>query len=139
MADDTTPMATSIGAQIDQVIGASSTLSPASKKLMEQMYTKFSDRVVPALSQSDDIPVGYWIALVGDTMSPGARFRASGVEKKEILLQVLYLVIDNEVPEATRAGVRGMVDTTVSPAIDLAVYFVYQVKPKCKAACKPCR
>lgn len=110
--------------------------------LIARMYEKYRSRLAAVFNSQDfdDLDVFFWIDLIGDMMNLAKTYKVSGTEKKQILLSVLAIVIDNEIPEEKRGAAHAFVNTTISPSIDLAVYFMHQVAPKCRKfwQCKCC-
>ena len=125
---------------VDQILQKNVRLSMQDRQLIARMYDKFRGRIAPALSGQDydNLDVFFWIDVIGDMMTLAKTFKVPGMEKKEIVLEVLDLVVENEVPEGKQAAVRNLIQTTVSPAIDLAVYFLNHIKPKCKSLFRHC-
>lgn len=125
-----------LGTEIDKRIAANPVLSDESRTLIARIYNKFRHRIAPALRGNNDPML--WIELISDMMALANRFKVSGPERKEILLEVIDMVIENEIPESERSSARFIVSTVVSPAIDLAVKFAEKIWPSCRKRVFPC-
>ena len=133
---DTPALTTSIQTHVGKNVRLDAEKDP---QLIARMYDKFRHRVGPMLAEQDweDVSVFFWIEIVGDMMHLAKTFKnVPGARKKAILLEVLDLVIESETPTERHAMLRKIVQTTVAPAIDLAAYYVTQIKPGCKKLCK---
>lgn len=97
-------------------------LTPHAQKLIADLYTLFRHRIGPALvsGSGDD---AFWLSIVLDMMVVAGKSRVNGRQKKAALLEVLKLVIHNEVSPNSRNAAHAIVDTVISPGIDLAVAF----------------
>lgn len=125
---------------INDVLSTNSKLSDASKEKMAELYERFRDRVHSALTHQVVDQTAFWIELVGDMMTLCNTFNVPGVEKKEMLLEVINIVIDNEVPVNDRTLLRSFITLTISPAIELAIYFYNtQNIKKCCASIFSCK
>lgn len=112
----------SLASAIDRAIKVNAELRPEHREMIAKMYNRFRDRLAPVLRNGTFEPFA-WIELIGDMMTMAKKFKAESAQKKQIVLEVLHLVIENDVPEEYRDSVRSIVDISVSPAIDLAIYF----------------
>ena len=133
---DTPELTTAIRTHVDQNAHLDPEKDP---QLIARMYEKFRFRVGPMLAEEDwdDISVFVWIDVIGDMMTVARKWKSvPGGRKKQILLEVIDLVIESECPPERHAMLRKVVRTTVAPAIDLAAYYVTQIKPGCKKLCK---
>jgi len=120
---------------IDNVLSKNAKLSSPSRPLVARMYETFRNKIGPELA-SGAFNVTFWTDVIGDMMALAKTFNVPGMEKKEILLEVIYLVIDSEVPEDKREALRTAMSTVISPAIDLAIQFSHKiVTPKCLSKC----
>lgn len=105
------------------------------RSLIAETYDKFRHQIGPMLLENDwdDVSVITSFALIGDMMQLVKRFKAVPKRsKKELILEVIDLVIENECPEEQHEQLRKVVANTISPAIDLAAYYVQNLKPQCK-------
>ena len=127
---------------INDVTVANANLSEESKKRMADLYERFRDRIHSALTHQVQDQTAFWIQLVGDMMAICKTINVPGIEKKEMLIEVINIVIENEIPEKDRAQLKTFVDATVSPAVELAIYFYnnQEVKKFCASLfkCKRC-
>jgi hypothetical protein len=125
---------------VETVLRANVKLGEKDKVLMAKMYDKFRDRLGPALAAQDfdNLDAFFWIQFIGDMMILAKGFKVSGTEKKEIILETINLVVENEVPEEKREAIQRLIVTVVSPSIDLAIYFVHSIKPKCRSLFSKC-
>ena len=133
---DTPELTSSIQTHVTQNVRLDPEQDP---QLIAKMYDKFRHRIGPMLADEDweDVSVFLWIDIVGDMMTLLRTFKnVSGTRKKQILLEVLDLVIESETPPERHEMLRRVVKTTVAPAIDLAAYYMTQIKPACKKLCK---
>ena len=111
------------------------------RSLIAQTYDKFRHEIGPMLLQNDwdDMSVITSFALIGDMMKLVQKFKSvPNRQKKEIILEVLDLVIENETPPEQHEKLRKVVANTISPAIDLAAYYIRRIKPKCQKLALGC-
>ena len=110
------------------------------RALIAKLYDKFRHRIGPMLLSNDwsDASAIVSMSLVADMMKLMNKFKAvDGRAKKEIILEVLDLVIEHEAPPEQRAKLRSVLVNNISPAIDLAAYYV-QSNPSCWQKLKCC-
>jgi len=126
---------------VKESISKSARLTDADQMLIAKMYDKFRSKLAPALESQDfnNLDHFFWIEFIGDMMLLAKTFKVSGPKKKEILMATLDLVVENEVPPEERDSVNRLIVLTVSPAIDLAIYFFDHIKPKCRSLFAKCR
>lgn len=96
-------------------------------KNIERIYDLFADAIKAAFDSEDSSAI-QWIQLVGEMMGAAQSLKTTGAKKKQILMAVLREVIDNEVDAAHRDAARDILDTFVSPAIDVAVIYRQNIK-----------
>jgi hypothetical protein len=118
-----------------EAVSANDVMSEECVDLVVRVYNTFRGQIAPAFTDGviDSSPV-FWIELVTDMMMLGNKFRIPGQERKQVLLEVIELVIANEIPDDRRKAARDLVDVVVSPAIDVAVLFtrkIAEVKCNC--------
>lgn len=116
--------------RVDITVAHNALLSDESRRHIAAFYAKFRSRVVPVLINRD-INTPELFELVYDMMQAASKIRVAGSERKQIILEMLLIVIDTEVPEDKRGFVKDMVNMTISPAIDLAI-FSMKNKDRCK-------
>lgn len=120
---------------IDNVLSRNAKLSSPSRPLVARMYETYRNKIGPELA-SGAFNIAFWTDVIGDMMALARSFNVPGLEKKEILLEVINLVIDSEVPEDKRDALHAAMSTVISPAIDLAIQFSQKiVTPKCFSKC----
>ena len=125
---------------VQAIVAANVKLSDQAKTLMARMYDRFRARLGPVLASQDfdNLNMSFWIGFISDMMSLAKDFKVSGMEKKEIILETITLVIENEVPPEKRQAVNALVTTVVSPSIDLAIYYMNTIQPKCRSLLSRC-
>ncbi len=116
-----------LGNVIDSVVHDNVKLSDGTKLLMARVYDRFRHRISTSLTGHDLTDSAFWIAMIGDMMAMVNSFQVEGVEKKEIVMEVIRIVIRFEVPADKKDASTALLDTVLSPAIDLAVYFKNQL------------
>ena len=130
-------------ASIDKNLSQNAHLVPErDRTLIAQTYEKYRNQIGPMLLETDfeDISLLTYVEILGDMMSLVKSFKGvPNRHKKELILEVIDLVIEHECPPEQHAKLRKILNNTISPAIDLAAYYVKQIKPKCKKAFACCR
>jgi hypothetical protein len=115
-----------LGNVIDAVVKENVKLSDHTRLLMSRVYDRFRHQISVALKAHDASDSVMWISLIGDMMALVNDFKVDGIEKKEIVLETIRIVIRFEVPVDKKAACDVLLNTVLTPAIDLAVYFKKQ-------------
>jgi len=116
---------------------ASNTLSETDTRVIERIYTQFSDAVHATFGSDASAPLA-WVQLVGEMMGALQSFNASGSKKKEILMAVLRQVIDKEIEPQYRPGAKVLLDTVISPSIDMAAVYRHNIQTWFQRTCRCC-
>ena len=116
-----------LGNVIDTVVKDNVKLSDNTRLLMSRVYDRFRHQISTALKTHDASDSVFWIAIIGDMMTLVNSFKVDGVEKKEIVMETIRIVIRFEVPADKKAACEILLNTVLAPAIDLAVYFKNQI------------
>ncbi len=120
---------------IEQTLKENVKLGERDKIHIAKMYDRFRARIFQAFSANNLTNLGttFWVMMIGDMMALVQSVNVSGSEKKEIILETMRIVIKYEISADKHEALDGMLNTVVSPAIDLAAYFGAQLAPKVKA------
>lgn len=102
-------------------------------QIFERMYGKFSNELKSAFD--GDIDAAAWISLVSEMMAMLKKTAIPNQDKKKVLIDIIKAVINQEVSEDKRANAIVIVDTIVSPGIDLAASFGKASFNKCMKKC----
>lgn len=119
---------------IENIMQDNVVLSPASKRVMAQVYVRFRHNIMSVL-KTDFSSSPQLILVIGDVMAFLRTCSVEGIEKKQILLEVIRIVIRFEIPAERKDACLAFVDTVICPAIDLAVYYQQQNKLGKKCLC----
>ena len=113
---------------VEQILRENIKLGEDDKRLMARMYDTFRTQVAAALvSQDHAIDKFFWVELLGDMMVMAATFKTSGLSKKEIIMETLRIIVKFEVPPEREEQSIQLIETILSPAIDLTIYFKNQI------------
>jgi hypothetical protein len=125
---------------IEQTLKQNVKLGERDKIHIAKMYDKFRGRIFQAFSANNltNLGTAFWVVMIGDMMALVKTMDVSGSEKKEILLETMRIVIKYEIAAEKHEILDNMLNTVVSPAIDLAAYFGAQLVPKVKACIFQC-
>lgn len=113
-----------LGNVIDSVLKENAVLSAESKNIMAKMYERFRHVILNGMLSYEDGPA--FTMMIADLMSSLNSFSLDGIEKKQILLELIRIVIRFEVSADQKDKINTFVDTFVPSAIDLAVCFQKQ-------------
>ena len=120
---------------VEQVLRENIKLGEEDKRLIARMYDAFRNQVAAALvSQDHAIDKFFWVELLGNMMVMAATFKTSGLSKKEIILETLRIIVKFEVPADREEQSIHLIETILSPAIDLTIYFKNQIASGKKCA-----
>lgn len=123
-----------LGNVIDGVMKENVILSADARNVMARLYERFRHVIVSAITHDDQGPA--FTMMVADIMVFLNTFRLDGLEKKQILLEVIRIVIRFEIPAEKADSLLQLLDKVISQAIDLAVYFQKQNSgPKNRRVC----
>jgi hypothetical protein len=116
--------------RVVDAVARSETLQSSATPHVLALYLQFRDRVGPALANGGGPE---WMALVVDMISSAMKIQAAGLHKKEMLIAMLRLAVRSDIPTNMQATAQALIDGTVGPAIDMAV-FTYRHRGKVAAA-----
>lgn len=112
----------------EQVLRDNVKLGEDDKRLIARMYDTYRLQLMQALQYNDhNIDKFFWIELLGDMMVMASTFRTSGVSKKEIIMETLRLIIKFEIAPERQELSLNLLESVMSPAIDLTIYFKNQL------------
>ena len=88
---------------------------------IQRVYKLFSTEIKSAFD--GDIDPSAWVSIVSNMMALMKRIEIPNQDKKKILIDVIKSVISVEVAENRRENALMVIDTIISPGIDLAASF----------------
>jgi hypothetical protein len=112
----------------EQVLRDNVKLGEDDKRLIARMYDTFRLQLMQALQTNDHaVDKFFWVELLGNMMIMASTFRTSGVSKKEIIMETLRLIIKFEIAPERQDHSLDLLESVISPAIDLTIYFKNQM------------
>lgn len=102
-------------------------------QIIQRVYDKFSTEIKSAFD--GDVDPSAWIGIVSEMMALMKKIKVCNQDKKKILIEVIKSVITTELPDDKRDTALSILDTVVSPGIDLAASFNKATLTRCLKMC----
>lgn len=109
--------------QINHVVEHNAKLKEHDKLFIAKLYETFRNDLVPLLKGDDADDMFLWIDIITQMMLTVGKFKTTSLEKKEILMETIRIVIKSELPEDLQNKIMPVVNLAISPAIDMAIKF----------------